>query len=326
MQHFKSILCVVDNGSRDNATLEQAAKLAENHQASLTVIEVIDQIPAYAELSVNFLSSEKLQAKIVGAHQKRLEELVAPWSKRVKIKPVVLAGIFFITVIREVLDNEHDLVLKTVESGGLVNRLFGSNDMHLLRNCPCPVWLIKPTSAQTCQRILAAVDVSDNYPPDELKIRSLLNNDILEIAGTLALAGSSELHIIDVWNAIGESALRSGFIARPEEEVVAYVKGVEQQHAQNLDVLVEKVFDRLGQDALEYIKPEKHLVKGYPRKKVPELTEKIKADLVVMGTVARTGIPGFFIGNTAENILNQLDCSVLAIKPPGFVTPVTLEK
>jgi nucleotide-binding universal stress UspA family protein len=44
-----------------------------------------------------------------------------------------------------------------------------------------------------------------------------------------------------------------------------------------------------------------------------------------MGTVARTGIRGFFMGNTAETILEQLNCSVLAIKPPGFVTPVGLD-
>ena len=36
-----------------------------------------------------------------------------------------------------------------------------------------------------------------------------------------------------------------------------------------------------------------------------------------------TGIPGFIMGNTAEMILNQIDCSVLAIKPPDFVTPIT---
>jgi len=37
-----------------------------------------------------------------------------------------------------------------------------------------------------------------------------------------------------------------------------------------------------------------------------------------MGTIARTGISGLIIGNTAEAILNQLECSVHAIKPPGF--------
>jgi universal stress protein E len=44
-----------------------------------------------------------------------------------------------------------------------------------------------------------------------------------------------------------------------------------------------------------------------------------------METVGRTGIPGLLMGNTAETILQQVNCSVLAIKPPGFVTPVTLD-
>jgi nucleotide-binding universal stress UspA family protein len=52
------------------------------------------------------------------------------------------------------------------------------------------------------------------------------------------------------------------------------------------------------------------------------LAANLQADLVVMGTIARTGISGFIIGNTAESILDQLTCSVLAVKPPGFVTPV----
>jgi nucleotide-binding universal stress UspA family protein len=42
-----------------------------------------------------------------------------------------------------------------------------------------------------------------------------------------------------------------------------------------------------------------------------------------MGTVSRTGIRGLIIGNTAETILRSVRCSVLAVKPEGFVTPVT---
>lgn len=57
---------------------------------------------------------------------------------------------------------------------------------------------------------------------------------------------------------------------------------------------------------------------------MPQLIKDLDAELVVMGTVGRTGIPGFIIGNTAETILNQIECSVLAVKPDGFVTPVTL--
>jgi nucleotide-binding universal stress UspA family protein len=44
-----------------------------------------------------------------------------------------------------------------------------------------------------------------------------------------------------------------------------------------------------------------------------------------MGTEAHTGISGFFMGNTAVTIFNRLDCSILAVKPPEIVTPVTLE-
>ena len=58
---------------------------------------------------------------------------------------------------------------------------------------------------------------------------------------------------------------------------------------------------------------------------MPSLARRKRVDLVVMGTVARTGVPGLFIGNTAEAILNQVQCSVLAAKPDGFVTPVQLD-
>jgi len=69
-----------------------------------------------------------------------------------------------------------------------------------------------------------------------------------------------------------------------------------------------------------------HLVKGNLGTMIPQLAEKEQVDLIVMGTVCRTGLAGFFIGNTAERVLQQVDCSVLTVKPDGFVTPVTLEE
>ena len=69
-----------------------------------------------------------------------------------------------------------------------------------------------------------------------------------------------------------------------------------------------------------------HLLNGEPDGLIPELSNKERVDLVVMGTLSRTGIPGLFIGNTAEKILQKINCSVLAVKPDGFKTPVRLEK
>jgi nucleotide-binding universal stress UspA family protein len=44
-----------------------------------------------------------------------------------------------------------------------------------------------------------------------------------------------------------------------------------------------------------------------------------------MGTVARTGVMGLIMGNTAERVLQKLRCSVLALKPAGFQCPVKLK-
>ena len=67
-----------------------------------------------------------------------------------------------------------------------------------------------------------------------------------------------------------------------------------------------------------------HLGKGEAALVIPKLAHQKQVDLIVMGTVCRTGIAGFFIGNTAEKILQDVDCSVLTVKPEGFVSPVTV--
>ena len=147
----------------------------------------------------------------------------------------------------------------------------------------------------------------------------------MQMASSMALSDFAELHIVHAWEAIGESAMRSAFMRTSEEEVMDYVEQVKRRQKTSLDALVKEVLGDKKKDAADYLKPHTHLVKGSARKEIPALAKKIDTDLVVMGTVARTGSPGFIMGNTAETILNQIDCSVLAIKPPGFKTPVTLE-
>ncbi len=87
------------------------------------------------------------------------------------------------------------------------------------------------------------------------------------------------------------------------------------QSQENLDEL-------LAGDTLEGLRHRIHLLEGEPRVRIPELAQQERIDLIVMGTVCRTGIPGFLIGNTAESVLQQVNASVLTVKPEGFVTPV----
>lgn len=325
MQRFKDILCVIGPDLQGDGALARALTLADNNQARLSVVQIIDEIPPNTKLIDRVMSPVDLQAKIVEAHNKGLHDLVASLDSKIDINTEVLAGIPFLEIIRCVLRNSHDLVIKLSEGDGLMDRVFGSDDMHLLRKCPCPVWLVKPGSPESYDRIMATVDVNNEYPSEELDTRRSLNLQTLEMASALALSDFAELHIVHAWHAALESTMRGAFINRPEAEVAAYVEAERQHHMANLNNLMDETIGRLGQETLEHIKPETHLLKGLPQREIPEFSREIKADIVVMGTVARTGLSGFFMGNTAETILNQLDCSVLAIKPPGFETPVTVE-
>ncbi|MCK4814630.1 universal stress protein, partial [bacterium] len=311
--------------SKERAALERATALAMTNQACLTVVDVIKEIPINAKQLSSIILPVNVREKLLEERRQELEELISPWRKNIEIKIRVLCGIHFLKIIKEVLNNNHDLVIKTAESDGLLNRIFGSDDMHLLRKCPCPVWLAKSNLSKTYRRILAAVDVDDYYPAKELKIRQLLNLQTLEMATSLALSERAELHIVHTWEAIAENAMRHVFVDMSEQEIATYVEEVRQQHLRNVNILTNEIISKLGGNAMKLLKPQIHLLKGSPRKEIPILAGEIEADLVIMGTVARIGIPGFFIGNTAETILNRIDCSVLAIKPPGFETPVTLE-
>ena len=327
MKRFKNILCVMEPDEVCKPALERAVALADNNQAGLTVVHVVPRITAGIGMPEGGPISADLQTVAVDRGQQEIESLVEPYHKRLKIETKVLVGITFLEIIREVLRNGRDLVIKVAEDYDWLDRWFGSDDMHLLRKCPWPVWLLKPAAPKTYRRILAAVDVGDYYPPQEMRARHALNRQILEMASSLAMSEFAELHIGSVWETIGDSAMRhSAFMHTPEEKINAYVEQVRQKYATSLDALMQEVADYVGQNAIDYLKPQLHLIKGGPRIEIPALTKQIEADLVVMGTVARTGIPGFIMGNTAEMILNQIECSVLAIKPPGFVTPVTLEE
>jgi hypothetical protein len=184
-----------------------------------------------------------------------LDALVEPYRQRIEIQTKVLIGVPFLEIVREVLRSGHDLVIKTPETQDWLDRFFGSDDMHLLRKCPCPIWLIKPEAPKAYRRILAAVDVDDRYLPAELKTRQLLNRQILEMAGSLALSEFAELHVAHAWDAIGESVMRGAFMYEPEEKVLAYVEHVRSQHEANLAKLLQEVTIQLGQGAVDYLEP-----------------------------------------------------------------------
>jgi len=60
------------------------------------------------------------------------------------------------------------------------------------------------------------------------------------------------------------------------------------------------------------------ILDGIPEDEIPKLADKLNSRLIVLGTVSRSGLKGYIMGNTAEQLLHNLHCDVLAIKPEGF--------
>ncbi|PKG76879.1 hypothetical protein CXF80_00145 [Shewanella sp. Actino-trap-3] len=84
---------------------------------------------------------------MVSIHKQRLEAFVDQLAKRIKIETKVFVGIPFLKVIRDMVQNGHDIVIVVPEYQNWLARLFDSDDMHILPKCLCTVWLIK-----SCQR------------------------------------------------------------------------------------------------------------------------------------------------------------------------------
>lgn len=310
MKRFKSILYVTGENGDQQSAIARAVSLAENNQASLTIIDVIES------------SMDDYMEEMVQMRNEFITSLVKTFSQHYEIKHKIIVGKTFLEVIREVLRSKHDLVMKPAENPVFLKRLFGSTDIHLLRKCPCPVWIMKLPEKSQYSCIMAAVGFT---PLERSEEEDALNREILDQACSLALSDSASLNVIHVWETFSAKYIRSRG-DKTHEDMAVYVEKDRSLHQTNLNILMEKLSDRIGRDVYQKLSPRLHLPQGDAQQLIPELSASQQTDLVVMGTVARTGIPGFIIGNTAEAVLDQLDCSVLAIKPPGFITPIKLDR
>ena len=321
MNRFKRILYVSEPRSAQNACIARAVSLAQNNQAQLRIIEVHREVTAGIGMPPGGPISADLTATLTANRRQVLEDLVAPYREHIDVDIEVMIGRRFIEVIRAVLREGHDLVMKPAEDPSWFDRLFGSDDMHLLRECPCPLWLLKPDEKPNYSCILAAVDL-DPYETDSEDER--LSRQILELAASLALSDFAELHLVHVWDAPA-AEFAAMWADNPEAFRDRFIEGDYTRHKAGIDHLKLELRKHVGDEAYSYLSPRVHMPKGRTEKEIPALANELKADLVVMGTVGRTGVPGLFIGNTAEAVLYQLQSAVLAIKPVGFVSPVTID-
>ncbi len=317
MRSFRNILVVVEEESQHAAAYAEAVGLARENDARLTFLDIAVASPGEFARLLSLLpgvAAEGPGAELVRYHAERAEAFAAAArAEGIEAEAAVEDGTPFIAVIGRVLAAGHDLVLKGLYTGasGLPGLTRGP-DLHLLRKCPCPVWIVRDEPGTGPRRILAAVD-PDTTPDDET--RNALNRRVLDLAFSLAERDGATVDVVGAWRVLEENVLRTGRVHLPAEEVDTIVERERQASLARLEALIAAYRGRPVTCNILHLK-------GAPGDVIPEHVASAGIDTIVMGTVGRTCIAGLLIGNTAETILGRTSCAILAIKPPGFVSPV----
>lgn len=309
MQRFKNILAHVNPASDVQPALERGVSLAWHNSAKLTAIAVVEEYLIQTHAILRSIHPSDALETLGLEYRLQLEKIVQPYRDAgLAINTIVARGNVFLEVIRAAIGRNHDLVIKTVMSEGIFHRtFFGSTDMHLLRKCPTPLWLIRPGEPGAFRRILVSLD-----PDMQDGIKHELGMKLLALATSLADMDKAEIMIVHAWRACEEDTFRKHMEPKRFEE---YVRKWGQESSNRVWRFVSAFGGEIRPESL-------HLIQGEPGFVIPKFVEDHCVDLVVMGTLGGRSQYGMFIGDTAERILHRVECSVLALKPYGFVSPV----
>lgn len=307
MESFKRILVDVDATASAHPALERAVALARKSDAILTIVDVMVALPyARSYLPATFTED------VIRDRRQRLARVSSAVSD-VQAESKLLFGRPATALVQEVLRSKHDLLMRShardLSTPG--PKPFGAVDMELLRKCPCPVLLVRHGRPTPHPKIAAAVNASTEETDEQA-----LNAKIVELALLIAsYLNTSSPSLLQAWAPVAELTVRHHVAA---DQFALYEEDARQRANADLTRLAQSFQSRA-------VGMQPTLRRGEPKDVIPEFVVAEGIDLLVMGTVARGGLAGMLIGNTAERVLRKLPCSVLTVKPDGFVSPVSLD-
>lgn len=311
MKRFENILFATQGFPGHSDALGQAIRIAASNNVPVSGLVACQNFPSnllqYQQTYEQSLYDSLLERVEVLRAENNVSEQHVPFPLTVKSseQPAVC-------IIQEALAHKNDLIIKEAEPLSEGAEGFKALDMTLLRKCPCALWLHRPIDKPRNKRRIA-VAIDPMTTSDEQHALSLR---LLELSRSIADTCDSRLHVISCWEYYLENYLDgNAWIQVDEEQLNKEVSQAKVKHEQALQSLI----DESGISGELVI----HLLHGKPDDKIPSSVDEFEIDVLVMGTLARTGISGFVIGNTAENILQSINCSLVAMKPDGFVSPIT---
>ncbi len=307
MEAYKNILVVVDPSTDEQKALSRAVEFASKTTTKITAFLSIYDFSYEMTTMLSSDEREAMRQTVINDRKVWIEERIKAIGASVEdidIK-VIWHNRPFEAVIDQVIDHGFDVVFKgTHEHDKLKSVIFTPTDWHLLRKCPCPLLLVKDHSWPANGNILAAVNVGS----DEDEHQSL-NKIITEEAKHLADIISANVNLVNSF---------------PGTPVNIAIEIPEFNASQYNDTMLQHHKDAMAKHADTYgIDRERTFVKeGLPEDVIESLSQELDAELVILGTIGRTGLSAALIGNTAEHVIDRLNCDVLALKPAGYVSPL----
>ena len=312
MQKISRIMCVIDPTTAEQPALGRAAWLARNIGAELELFVCYYNEYLSGDRFFDSPSLEKARREVIGGHEKHLEELAEPFRRAgliVRTKAIWDHPLYE-GVVRHASAVHADVVFKDTHHHSAVTRaLLTNTDWNLIRTCPVPLWLVKPNEVADRPVFLAAID-----PLNEHDKPAALDDEILVLSKALAEKTAGEVHAFHSYDpriAVATATANAYIpVSLPFDEIE---KQMHEQHEKRFNEVTE--FHGLDETHA-------HLIAGLTHEELPDMAEKMKADVIVMGAVARNRWKRLFIGATAERTLEHLPCDLLIVKPDWFQTPV----
>ena len=301
------ILAVLDAERDNQPALSRALEVAQKTGATVTALMVVYDLSYDMTTMLSPDERDTMRDAVTKDQSKRLSQqlkeqgfsnidIVVEWNNKA-----------YESIIFYALNNQIDLVVKATKNhDDLASVIFTPTDWHLMRKCPRPVLLVKDHDWPENGEIIAAVNVGSEDEEHEA-----LNDKITDIANEYARLLKGHVNLVNSYPATPLNIA----IEVPEFDSEKYHSAVKNHHLDEMDAHAAK----------HGIAPNKCIVKeGLPERVIPQVAKEIDAELVIIGTVGRVGISAALIGNTAEHVIDALNCDVLAIKPNGFVSPYTV--
>jgi nucleotide-binding universal stress UspA family protein len=214
-------------------------------------------------------------------------------------------------IVDEVSREGHDLLI-TVAAGTPLSTTWRSRDVDrpLLRDCPCPVWLLDPVQHRGPSVVVVGIDVSPERSLD-------LNRRILSTAAAIAGEWNADLHVVHACSLVGEGALSRSFAGRSTHNLRQLRGRIREERRVRLQALLDAVPEAKGASV--------RVQDGDAFKALLQATHRLEADVLVLGHSQRTGLPRLLFGNLSENLLGRVHASLVVVKespPPAHPPPV----